>query len=53
MTEVRPWNLVIERFGHLTTVNKTKCIRVMPLALPDSDLKGGVSGADNPECKAR
>ena len=53
VTEVRPWNLVIERFGHLTTVNKTKCIRVMPLALPDRDLKGGVIEADNPEFKAR
>ena len=53
VTEVRPWNLVIERFGHLTTVNKTKCIRVMPLALLDRDLKGGVIEADNPEFKAR
>ena len=35
VTKVRPWNLVIVRFGHPTTVNKTKCIRVMPLALPD------------------
>ena len=51
VTEVRPWNLVIERFGRLTTVNKTKCIRVMPLALPDGDLKGGVIASDNSEFK--
>ena len=43
VTEVRPWNLVIERFGHLTTVNKTKCIRVMPLALPDRTSKAELS----------
>ena len=53
VTEVRPWNLVIERFGHPTTVNKTKCIRVMPLALPDRDLKGGVIASDSPEFKAQ
>ena len=40
VTEVRPWNLVIDKYGRLVTVNKTKCIRVMPLCLPDRDLKG-------------
>ena len=44
---MRPWNLVIERYGHLTTVNKTKCIRVMPLALPERNLKGGVIESDD------
>ena len=40
VTEVRPWNLVIEKYGRLVTVNKTKCIGVMPLCLKDRDLKG-------------
>ena len=40
VTQVRPWNLVIEKYGRPVTVNKTKCIRVMPLSLPDRDLKG-------------
>ena len=53
VTEVRPWNLVIERFGHLATVNKTKCIRVMPLDLPDRDLKGGPIASDSLEFKER
>ena len=53
VTEVRPWNLVIVRFGHPTTANKTKCIRVMPLALPDRDLKGEVIAGDNPEFQAQ
>ena len=53
VTEVRPWNLVIERFGHLATVNKTKCIRVMPLDLPDRDLKGGPIASDSHEFKER
>ena len=39
--EVRDYNLVIEKYGYLTTVNKTKCIRVRPLSLPDRELKGG------------
>ena len=53
MTEVRPWNLVIERYGHLTTVNKTKCIRVRPLDLPDRDLKGGQIASEAPNFKDR
>ena len=34
-------------------MNKTKCIRVMPLALPDRDLKGEVIAGDNPEFQAQ
>ena len=34
-------------------MNKTKCIRVMPLALPDRDLKGGIIASDSPEFKAQ
>ena len=45
--------LVIERYGHLTTVNKTKCIRVRPLDLPDRDLKGGQIASEGPGFKDR
>ena len=40
VVEVRPLNLVIQKFGHLATVNKTKCIRVVPLELPERDVQG-------------
>src|SRR3569623_751830 len=38
--KVRLMNLEIDKYGARVTVNKTKCIRVRPLVIPERDLAG-------------
>ena len=41
-------NIVVEKYGVLKTLNKTRCIRINPLRIPARDLDGKVAPED--EC---